>query len=165
MSNRDPLYGDSTQSNTWDTTHDTATSGNSDDKKDLKSQAQQKLDEASSKADDMAHQAEGAMNQGKQKADEMAGKAQHHADEGMDKAADAMDKGAQMLRERGREQGGTVGSVAGTAADAMESAGSYLHETNTSEMMDQVEAYIRQNPTQSLLIAAGVGFVLAKAFK
>jgi ElaB/YqjD/DUF883 family membrane-anchored ribosome-binding protein len=47
----------------------------------------------------------------------------------------------------------------------MESAGSFLQDANTGEMMDQLENYIRQNPTQALLIAAGVGFVLSKAFK
>lgn len=151
MSNRDPLYGESSMDDTWDATRDdmgidlTATSNDS--------------------SQSAADAATGMMEQGKQKAGEMADMAHTRADQGMDKAASAMDKGAEMLRERGEQQGGTMAQVAGTAADAMESAGSYLHNTDTGEMMDQLEAYIRQNPTQSLLIAAGVGFVLAKAFR
>lgn len=132
---------------------------------DMADNAQSKMDDGLNKANDMASDAQSKMDEGKQKAGEMAGMAQDRADQGMDKTADAMDRGADMLRERGDQQGGTVGQVAGTAADAMESAGAYLHDTNTGEMMDQVEAYIRKNPTQSLLVAAGVGFVLAKAFK
>lgn len=132
---------------------------------DARDKAENAMYDGLNKADDMANDAQSKMKEGKKKADEMVGKAQQRTDEGMDKAADAMDRGADMLRERGNEQGGTVGQMAGTAADAMESAGSYLHETDTGEMMDQVEAYIRKNPTQSLLIAAGVGFVLAKAMK
>jgi ElaB/YqjD/DUF883 family membrane-anchored ribosome-binding protein len=70
-----------------------------------------------------------------------------------------------MLRQRGSEQGGTMGQVASTAADTLDSASGYLREADTGEMMDQLEGYIRKNPMQSLLIAAGVGFVLSKAFK
>lgn len=162
MSNRDPLYGKPTEGRSWETSQDSAMS---DDMENMKGEAEKKLNEADKKTDQMAGKAKGMMDDGKQKADEMSGMAQDRADEGMDKAADAMGKGADMLREQGNQQGGTIGSVAGTAADAMDSAGSYLHDANTGEMMDQVEAYIRKNPTQSLLIAAGVGFVLAKAFK
>jgi ElaB/YqjD/DUF883 family membrane-anchored ribosome-binding protein len=102
---------------------------------------------------------------GKLKAGEMAGMAQERADQGIDKAADSMDKAADMMRQKGSEQGGTVGNVAGSAADAMESASAFLKDTDTSQMMDQLEAYIRKNPTQSLLVAAGIGFVLSKAFR
>lgn len=165
MSNRDPLYGEPNKSGAWATSQESAFSDTSNDTEKMKDKAKQHLDDAMENPDQMADKAKGMMNDGKQKADEMAGMAHERADQGVDKAADAMDKGAEMLRERGEQQGGTVGSVAGTAADAMETAGSYLHDTNTGEMMDQVEAYIRKNPTQSLLVAAGIGFVLAKAFK
>lgn len=157
MSNRDPLYGDSKKIDSWDATSDFSSTGTSDSKDEMKNKANQKMDEMGGKAKNMA-------DEGKHKVDEMAGKAQDRADQGMDKAADSMDKAADKLRQRGDEQGGTMGSVAGTAADAMESASSFLHETDSSQMMDQLEAYIRKNPTQSLLIGAGVGFILAKAF-
>lgn len=186
MSNRDPLYNSSKADASDLTANQTGlpTSGDSGNMKDKTEQtknegmnkandmANKASDKASEvgyegldKANEMADKAGSMMDDGKQKAGEMAGMAQQRADEGMDKAADAMGKGADMLRERGSQQGGTVGQVADTAAGAMESAGQYLHEHDTGEMMDQVEAYIRKNPTQSLLIAAGVGFVLAKAFK
>lgn len=122
-------------------------------------------DDGMHKAEEMADKAKHAAEDGKQKVGEMAGKAQERADEGIDKAAESMDKAAEMMRQKGSEQGGTVGSVAGTAADAMESASAFLKDTDTGQMMDQLEAYIRKNPTQSLLIAAGVGLVLSKAFK
>lgn len=165
MSNRDPLYGKSNQGSMDSNTGDSKPFGSSGEFNKGTDEAKDKLYDGLNKADDMANDAQSKMEEGKQKAGDMAGKAQGRADEGMDKAADAMDRGADMLRERGNQQGGTMGNVAGTAADAMESAGSYLHDANTGEMMDQLESYIRKNPTQSLLIAAGVGFVLAKAFK
>ena len=165
MSNRDPLYGQSNKSGSWEASTDFSTTGTSDSSDSMKDQAKHKMDDMSHKADEMTDKAKGMVDDGKHKAEEVAGMAHERADQGMDKAADSMDKAAEMLRQRGDEQGGTVGSMAGTAADAMESASSYLHNTDTSQLMDQLETYIRKNPTQSLLIGAGVGFILAKAFK
>ena len=130
---------------------------------DAANQAQDKLYDGLNKAEDMANKAESKMDLGKHKAEEVAGMARDRADEGCSRRRHGWR--SEAIRQRGEEQGGTVGSVAGTAADAMETAGSYLHDSSTSDMMDQLEAYIRKNPTQSLLIAAGVGFVLAKAMK
>lgn len=165
MSNRDPLYGDTSKKDSFGNARDETPFGSSGELDNMSSEAKDKVYGGLDKADKMANDAQSKMDEGKKKADEMAGTARDRADQGMDKAADSMDKAADMLRQRGEEQGGTVGSMAGTAADAMESAGAYLHDSNTGEMMDQLETYIRKNPTQSLLIAAGVGFVLAKAFK
>lgn len=124
---------------------------------------QSSFDDTSKQSEGMTDKAKQAAESGKEKASEMAGMAQGRADQGIDKAAESMDKAAGMMREKG-EQGGTMGSVADTAAGAMESASSFLKDTDTSQMMDQLEDYIRKNPTQSLLVAAGIGFVLSKAF-
>lgn len=152
----------------WENFYDATTSddsGNTGTMDDMKHKAQDTLGKASEKKDEVMDKASGVMDEGKHKAGEVAGMAQEKMDTGMTKAGETMDNAAHMLRDKGEQQGGTVGTVAGTAANAMESAGSFLQESNPGEMMDQLEAYIRQNPTQSLLIAAGVGFVLAKAFK
>ncbi len=151
----------------WEEFYDATTSddsGSTGTMDDMKHKAQDTMGKASEKKDEVMDKASGMMGQGKEKAGEMAGMAQEKMDGGMTKAGETMEGAAQMLRDKG-EQGGTVGTVADTAANAMESAGSFLQEANTGEMMDQLENYIRQNPTQALLIAAGVGFVLAKAFK
>jgi ElaB/YqjD/DUF883 family membrane-anchored ribosome-binding protein len=159
MSNRDSLYGDSSHTDTWEAAQQQPNSGSAGEK------AQNAKDEALHKAAETMSQAEQKGHEAREKAGQIAGEAQHRADEGMHKAAQTMDQAAQTLRQRGSEQGGPVGQVANTAADTLGSASEYLQGTDTAEMMDQVEAYIRQNPVQSLLIAAGVGFVLSKAFK
>ena len=158
MSNRDSLYGDSSQSDSWDAAQRSEASGTSESMQDAK-------DDMLHKAADTMSQAEQKGQQARDKAEQFAGEAQHRADEGMHKAAQSMDQAAEMLRQRGEEQGGPMGQVASTAADTLGSASAYLEGTDTAEMMDQLEAYIRKNPMQSLLIAAGVGFVLSKAFK
>jgi ElaB/YqjD/DUF883 family membrane-anchored ribosome-binding protein len=158
MSNRDSLYGDSSHTDPWEATQERPQSGASE-------RAENAKDDVLHKAADTMSQAEQKGHEAREKAGQVAGQAQHRADEGMHKAAQTMDQAAEKLRQRGSEQGGTMGQVAGTAADTLDSASEYLQGTDTAEMMDQVEAYIRQNPVQSLLIAAGVGFVLSKAFK
>lgn len=162
MSNRDLYANESNTDEAWETSYDTtSTEGDSS----VKDKAKNKMNEASAKKDEVAGKAQNMMEEGKEKASEFASTAQDRADEGMNKTADGLHTAADKVRERGSEHGGAVASAADTAANAMESAENYLRDTNTAEMMDQVEAYIRKNPTQSLLIAAGVGFVLAKAFK
>lgn len=158
MSNRDSLYGDSSHTDPWEATQERPQSGTSERVETAKDDVLHKAAETMNQAEQKGHEA-------REKAGEFAGQAQHRADEGMHKAAQTMDQAAEKLRQRGSEQGGTMGQVAGTAADTLGSASQYLQGTDTAEMMDQVEAYIRQNPVQSLLIAAGVGFVLSKAFK
>ncbi len=159
MSNRDSTFNDSTHTDPWEAAQRRPQSGSTGDK------ARDAKDDALHKAADSVNQAEQKGREAREKAGKMADKAQHGADEGMHKAAETMDQTADKLRQRGGEQGGTMGQVANTAADTLDSASGYLQGTDTAEMMDQVEAYIRKNPVQSLLIAAGVGFVVSKAFK
>lgn len=165
MSNRNPHYADFEGKNDSGTTHESSPFGTSGEIDNSSAKAKETMHDGLNKAESAAGEARSQFEEGKGKAKEAAGMARDRADEGMDKAGDTLDKAANVLRQRGEEQSGTMGAAAGTAADAMESAGAFLHDANTGEMMDQMEAYIRANPTQSLLIAAGVGFVLAKAFK
>jgi ElaB/YqjD/DUF883 family membrane-anchored ribosome-binding protein len=169
MSNQDPLYGDSSHTDPWQAAPGKSESGTSETVQNATDDAlhtgSQAMDTAQQKGQQALSQARQKGEEARDKAEQMAGKAQHRADEGMHKAAEGMDQAAEMLRQRGSEQGGTVGTVASTAADTLGSASSYLRDADTAQMMDQLEEYIRKNPTQSLLIAAGVGFVLSKVFK
>lgn len=158
MSNRDPLYGDSTHTDPWEAAQQRPESGSSETIQDAKDDVLHKASNAMSTAEQKGQEA-------REKAGQVAGQAQHRADEGMHKAAETMDQAAEKLRQRGGEQAGAMGQVANTAADTLDSASSYLEGTDTAEMLDQVEAYIRKHPMQSLVIAAGVGFVLSKAFR
>lgn len=92
-------------------------------------------------------------------------------DAGMEKAADGIDKLVGVVRDKGNQFGqssgaaGTVGSVATAAADKLEGASQYLQGTDAERIMDDLEALIRRKPVESLLVAAGVGFVFAKALR
>ncbi len=155
------MYGDQTHTDSWEASQHPE-SGTSDQMRNAADDAMQKGSEAK---DTSQQKGQEAVDTAKQKAGDAAQTAQQRADQGMHKAAEGIDQAAEKLRQRGAEQGGTMGSVATTAADTLDSASHYLRDKDTNQLMDDLEAYIRQNPTQSLLIAAGVGFVLSKVFK
>ena len=105
-----------------------------------------------------------ALSTAKDKASEVSSQAQAKADEGMNKAAEGVTQAADMLRQRGEQSGGTMGTAAATVADKLDSTGSYLREKDTDQLMSDIEALIRRKPVESLLVAAGAGFVLSKIF-
>jgi len=53
-------------------------------------------------------------------------------------------------------------AAAAKTADTLDSASQFLQNKDTGQLMDDVEALVRQKPVESLLIAAGIGFVLSK---
>jgi ElaB/YqjD/DUF883 family membrane-anchored ribosome-binding protein len=125
---------------------------------DMAGQAQEKASEAAGKAQEMSHTAQ-------EKASEMGHMAQEKADAGMDAAASGLGQAASMLREQGQQHEGAVGTAAGRAAETLDSASTYLQNKDTSQVLDDVEAFVRQRPVESVLIAAGIGFVLSKIVK
>lgn len=175
MSNRDPLYGNDLQRGSGsgvdpfgtptsgDAGHDTGASGGSD------TRAQDKVSDAASTAkakgdeamDDLSQKGQ----QAKEKAGDVADKVGSTADQGIDKSAEGLDSAAETLRQQGEQRGGAVGDVAATAADRLEGASGYLREKDTDQLIDDLEALVRRKPTESLLIAAGIGFVLSKVFR
>lgn len=165
MSNRDPLYG-RTSGTDFTSPSTGSNAGESGDQASGKAdQAKAKADQAKAKGQQVADQARQKGQQAKQKASEATDKAHAQADKGMDQAASGMDQAADKLRQRGQKQGGSVASATAMTADKLESASSYLRDKDTDQIVDDLEALIRSKPTESLLVAAGVGFVLSKLFR
>jgi len=128
-------------------------------------QAKEKATQAAGQAKEMASQ---ATDTAKEKAGQVAEQASAKADQGIDKAAGGLDKAADMLREKtqGMEgQGGagqTAMNLAGTAAGQLDKAARYLEGKDSAAIVADLEGYVRQKPSQALLIAAGVGFLLRR---
>jgi ElaB/YqjD/DUF883 family membrane-anchored ribosome-binding protein len=151
MSNRD-LY-------TVPEMPETTSSGGTEDTVDqAKDQVQSAASTAQEKGQEVADQA-------KQKASQAADQAQQKADQGMDKAASGLDQAAEKLRQQGEQRGGTAGSVASTTAKKLDSASQYLRDKDSAQVLDDIEALVRRKPVESLLVAAGVGFVLSKILR
>jgi len=100
-----------------------------------------------------------------QKASEFGQKAQHQADQGLDRAATATDKAATQLREKAMQQGGKTGEIGTKVADKLETTSDYLQQHDTTEILDDIEKYVREHPMQAVGAAVVGGFVLARILR
>ena len=90
------------------------------------------------------------------------------ADQGIDVAASGLDRAADMLRERSQGMGGEGSGMQATAtqlADRLDTASQYLRDKDSQQLMTDLEELVRRKPTESLLVAAGVGFLLSKVLR
>jgi len=164
MSYRDPLYetGSTSDADAFDVPIRDASGssgqGQGQEMADqVSQQGQQAMDTAKQKAGQMTDTAQ-------QKAGELGSTAQQKADQGMDKAAQGLDQAAEKLRQQG-QQGGTMGTAATKTADTLDSASQYLRDKDTDQLLSDLESLVRRKPVESVLVAAGVGFVLSKLFR
>lgn len=132
----------------------------------------------------------GTPEQGKvDRAKEHLGNARDKAKEGLSTArekagqlknslADKLDAGADRLRGQGGQQlaaatgDGTVGvsegqldRVARPLASGMHSTAEWLRENDLDTMKQGIEQQVRDHPGRTLLIAAGLGYLIGKAFR
>ena len=99
-----------------------------------------------------------------EKASGIGGQATSKADAGMEKAAGGLDSLASMVRDRGESMGeGQVASIATAAADRMSSGAEMLRGTDTDQLMTDLEGLILRRPVESLLVAAGIGYLISRA--
>ena len=119
-----------------------------------------------SAADQAKEKAGQAVDTAKEKAGQVAEQASTTADAGIGKAATGLGKAAAMLREKSQAAGGQgVQSVATTAADKLDGAARYLRDKDGQQLVTDLEGLVRRKPTESLLVAAGVGFLLSKVLR
>lgn len=69
---------------------------------------------------------------------------------------------AEAIRERAPQEG-PIGTAATAITEKLDAAGSYLHAIDVDQMVDDVATVIRRYPLPSLLIALGIGYLLARA--
>jgi ElaB/YqjD/DUF883 family membrane-anchored ribosome-binding protein len=69
-----------------------------------------------------------------------------------------------MLREQGGSREGTIGTAATKTADTLEQASTYLQDKDTDQFVTDIEAMVRKRPVESVIVAAGIGYLLSKVF-
>lgn len=116
------------------------------------------MGQAREKGEEMADKA-------REKGQEVAGMAQEKADEGLNAAASGLGQAADKLREQGSQHGGTVGNATAKTADALDTASTYLRDKDSEQMLSDLEELIRRKPVETLLAAAGIGFVVARLLR
>ena len=63
------------------------------------------------------------------------------------------------------QQGGKTGEIGTKVADKLETTSDYLQQHDTTEILDDIEKYVREHPLQALGAAAFGGFVLARIIR
>ena len=97
--------------------------------------------------------------------------------------ADALEAGAERLRNRGggsqqlagatgygdqsmtTDGSGRVAEIGGRVAGGLQSSADWLREADIDGLRQGVERQVRDNPGRTLLIAVGLGYLLGKAFR
>ena len=97
-----------------------------------------------------------------EKAQDVTEQAHSMSDKGIDSAAAGLGQAASMLRQQGDAHEGTLGTAASKTADTLEQASTYLQDKNTDQFITDIEVMVRKHPVESVLVAAGIGFVLSK---
>ena len=103
----------------------------------------------------------------KQQAGELADKATSKVDSARQPIADKLYGAAGAIRDQAQSMGAgeTVSGAAQTAADKLESSASYLESHDAKQMVQDLISVVKRHPTQSLLLAGAVGFLVARAFR
>ena len=128
-------------------------------------QAMEKATQAAGQAQEKASQ---VADQARQQAGQVAAQVSTKADAGIEKAAGGLDRAADMLRQKSEQMGGQgsgIQSVATQAATQLDTAAQFLKDKDTDQLMADLEDLVRRKPAQTLLVAAGVGFLLSKVVR
>lgn len=139
--------------------------------KDLAAAAADTANQASTYIADKANEAGKYVAEG---AKSLASNAMHSAEDAacyVGKAADdarsstgsAIKSMGESVRSAAPQENGMMHDAAGSFAATLESAGKYIEEQDFSHMAEDVTNVIRRNPIPAVCIAAGIGFLLAKA--
>jgi hypothetical protein len=98
-----------------------------------------------------------------------------------EKLANALESGAERLRERGQSGGtlagatadgstalhpdGKIAQVSDRVAGGMEKSAEWLREADIDGIKLGIENQVKEHPGRTLLIAAGLGYLLGRAFR
>ena len=93
---------------------------------------------------------------------EAASSVGHKADESASSVGSGIQSLAGTIRQKLPHEG-MVGSAGSAVADTLERGGRYLQNEGLSGMAGDFTNLVRRNPIPSLLIAFGVGFVIARS--
>lgn len=113
------------------------------------------------KARDTAEKALDTASSVADKAHQVATTVRDQADQGVSTVGRGMENLAGTIRERG-PQGGMVGQAKTAVADTLERTGEYLEDRGLTGIADDLTNMIRRNPVPAVLVAIGIGFLLAR---
>lgn len=98
------------------------------------------------------------------RASEIGSRVVRRTDAVMNAAGERIESLGHTLRERAPEEG-AVGRVIGRTGQALERGGLYLQESTPTDVRMDLEDAMRRRPIATLLIGAGIGFMLARMLR
>jgi hypothetical protein len=128
----------------------------------------------------MADRAKEVAGGAKERLSDVGSTVRERAGQAKNSLADALEAGAERLRNRGGQQlagstgygegtvttdGGKVAEIGDRVAGGLQSSADWLREADLDGLRQGVEKQVRENPGRTLLIAVGLGYLLGKAFR
>lgn len=120
--------------------------------------------DSASMQDQAREQADRVIGTASQKAGSIADHASSTVDTGIERASTGLDSLADTIRGKSESLGGAQ-SAATAAAAKLESGAEMLRGQSSDQLVSELEALVRRKPVESMLVAAGVGFLLSKAMR
>jgi len=120
------------------------------------------IDQAGDFASRMADKASDVASQAAHKAGQYASAAGDKVENATSSVGSGMRSAAETLRENLPREG-MLGRASSSVADTLESGGRYIENNGLSGMGEDLTGLIRRNPIPAILIALGVGFLLARS--
>jgi ElaB/YqjD/DUF883 family membrane-anchored ribosome-binding protein len=115
--------------------------------------------------DKAKEQMQPAMDKAKEQIDSGMDRAREQAEVGLDKAAEGLESAAGRVRDMAGENEGMPAQAGVKLAEGMETAATYLKEHSSEEVMHDIEAYVKQHPTQALVGAVFAGFLFGRMLR
>lgn len=100
----------------------------------------------------------------KSRASQIGSRVVERTDAAMNAAGERIENLGHSLRDRASEEG-RVGRVLSRTAQALEHGGQYLQESSPSDVRMDLEDVMRRRPITTLLVGAGIGFLIARALR
>ena len=79
---------------------------------------------------------------------------------GLEGAAETLHQKADQLHEGGEK----VADMAHSAADKLSATADYVRSNDLNDMLKDVQQIVKKNPGPALAVAAGLGFLVSRAF-
>ena len=102
----------------------------------------------------------------KTRAGEIGSRVAERTDQAMSSAGQRIENLGHTLRDRASaSEEGRMGRVLSRTAQALEHGGQYLQESTPTDVRMDLEDVMRRRPLTTLLVGAGLGFLIARALR
>jgi len=115
--------------------------------------------------DKAKEQIQPGMDKAKEQLEGGVDKAKDQVDTGIDKAAEGLESTAERIKGMAGEGDGMPAQAGTKIAEGMETAAGYLKEHSSDEILNDLEMFVKEHPTQALVGAVFAGFLFGRIMR